>query len=259
MPGFGRPHHSRSAIPKLADHSDWSSQNNVNYIFSYNENLRLAERHLRFDANELCKIVAKSVGQRADDIKVFTKVAEGGSYRVFEAIFSDQLKVIARLPYPCSLPRKYGTASEVATMDFLRIHGIPTPRVYDWSDSSSNSVGSEYIIMERVAGAELEESWYTMTVKERMAIIEKIVDIERTLFNINFPASGSLFFKESLGNNMAQVGIATPAEEPAAPKFCIGPSTEYLWWYQNRNELNVHSGPCITFLLPHKAQMLTCT
>lgn len=114
-------------------------------------------------------------------------------------------------------------------MDFLRLYGVLIPRVYGWSDRSSNSVGSEYIIMERVAGAELEESWYIMIVKERMAIMEKIVDIERILFNMDFPASGSLFFKDSLGNNMDQVGIATSAEEPAALKFCIGPSTEYLW------------------------------
>jgi aminoglycoside phosphotransferase (APT) family kinase protein len=143
-------------------------------LLRYNEVARLAERHFRFDAEELCNIVAKSVGQRADDIKFFTKIAEGGSYRVFEATFHDGLKTIARLPYPCSIPRRYGTASEVATMEFLRLHGVPTPRVFGWSDTSANSVGSEYIIMERVSGKELEETWFTMSLKERMAVIERL-------------------------------------------------------------------------------------
>jgi hypothetical protein len=37
-----------------------------------------------------------------------------------------------------------------------------------------------------------------MTFKERMAVIEKIVKRERILFGVQFPACGSLFFKDSL-------------------------------------------------------------
>jgi aminoglycoside phosphotransferase len=110
-----------------------------------------------------------------DDITTFTKVAEGGSYRVFEATFQDEKRVIVRLPYPSTAPRSYGIASEVATMQFLRLQGVPIPEVFDWSSSTSNPVGSEYIIMERVPGKELEHTWYTMTVQERMDVVEKIV------------------------------------------------------------------------------------
>lgn len=98
--------------------------------------------------------------------------------------------------------------------------------------------------MERVLGKELEESWYTMSMKERMVTIEKIVDLERILFAIDFPASGSLFFDKSLDDSMERVEIQMLSNVKDAPKFCIGPSTEYLWWYQNRNELGIRSGPC---------------
>lgn len=196
-------------------------------ISRYHEATRLAERHLKFNVHELCNIIARSVGQRSDDINVFTKLAEGGCYRVFEATFRDGLKVIARLPYTCSLPLKYGTASEVATMEFLRLHGVPTPRVFDWSDSSTNSIGSEYIVMERVAGTELEKSWYTMSLKERMVVMEKIVGIERILFTIEFPACGSLFFDKSLIKNIDRTEIIASPDLKNAPKFCIGPSTAY--------------------------------
>ena len=63
----------------------------------------------------------RSVGLPSTDIVLFTKIAEGGSYRIFEATFRDGLKVIARLPYPSTIPREFGVASEVATMEFLRI------------------------------------------------------------------------------------------------------------------------------------------
>ena len=79
-------------------------------------------------------------------------------------------------------------------MEFLRMHGIPVPKILDWNSSASNQLGSEYIIMERVSGRELADTWHTMAFKERMAVVEKIVDIERLLFGIQFPASGSLFF-----------------------------------------------------------------
>jgi aminoglycoside phosphotransferase (APT) family kinase protein len=64
------------------------------------------------------------------------------------------------------------------------MHGIPIPKIFDWSSSVSNQLGSEYIIMEWVSGRELADTWDTMTFKERMAVVEKIVDIERVLLDI---------------------------------------------------------------------------
>ncbi|KAH7317928.1 phosphotransferase family protein [Rhexocercosporidium sp. MPI-PUGE-AT-0058] len=173
----------------------------------YNEHLRLSEKQLYFNINELCHLVSKSVGLPHTDIVLVTKLAEGGSYRIFEATFRDGLKAIARLPYPCTVPRKYGVASEVATMEFLRKHGIPVPKILDWSSSAANQLGCEYIIMERVPGKELADTWHTMTFKERMAVVEKIVNIERLLFGIRFPASGSLFFKGFLDPDVKSVDL----------------------------------------------------
>jgi hypothetical protein len=133
-------------------------------VLSYNEHLRLSKRRLYFNINDLCHLVAKSVGLLRTDIALVTKIAEGGSYRIFEATFHNGMKVIARLSYPCT------------------IHG------------------SEYIIMERVSGSELADTWHTMTFKERMAVVKKTVDLERLLFGIRFPASGSLFFQRFLGS-----------------------------------------------------------
>ncbi|KAH8590581.1 serine/threonine protein kinase [Bisporella sp. PMI_857] len=180
----------------------------------YNEDLRLSERRLYFNVNELCSVVAKSVGLPRTDITLFTKIAEGGSYRVFEVTFRDGLKVIVRLPYPSTIPHS---------------HGVPIPKVFDWDSSASNQIGSEYIIMERVQSRELADTWYMMTFKERMAVMEKIIDIERILFSVQFPASGSLFFKDSL--------------DAGVKRICVGPSTEYLWWYQRRSELSANRGP----------------
>lgn len=206
--------------------------------------MRLSERRRWFDIHKLCQAVAKSVGRSTDDITAFAKIAEGGAYRIFEATFQDRTNVVVRLPYPCTIPRAYGIASEVATMEYLRLHGVPIPKVFDWSSSTDNPVQSEYIIMEKVPGKELEHTWYTMTAKERMAVVGKVVDIERMLFAIPFPSSGSIYFKDSVGTQTTTTDLPLAVNLGKTDRFCIGPSTEFLWWYQSRDELAVNQGPC---------------
>ena len=187
--------------------------------------------------------MSKSVGQPVANIALFKKIAEGGSYRVFEATLRNGIKVIVRIPYPCTIPHTHGVASEVATMDFLRRHGIAVPKVLDWSSSSSNIIRSEYIIMERVPGKELEETWYTLSVKERMAIMGKIVAVEQKLFNLKLPAYGSIYYKGSLGPEFSSIDMTSDSSIDLS-RFCIGPSTEYLWWYNRRKDLPTCKGPC---------------
>jgi hypothetical protein len=112
---------------------------------------------------------------------------------------------------------------------FIRLQGVPIPTVFDLSSSASNQVGSEYIIMERVQRRELADTWYTMTFKERMAAVEKIVDVEGILFGVQFPANGSLFFKYSLSASVKSVDMPENNNLKDVGRFCVGPSTEYLW------------------------------
>jgi hypothetical protein len=86
-----------------------------------------------------------------------------------------------------------------------------------------------------------EEESFSVT---RMAMIEKIVEIERILFSIQFPASGSLFFKNTLDPRVRTVDIPKHNSLKDMDRFCVGPSTEYLWWYQMRNELAANRRPC---------------
>jgi len=71
---------------------------------SYNEPCRLAERRLAFNVDELLKAAAKSVNKPISDIKGFRKVAEGGFNRVFDISMKDGSSILARLPYPSTLP-----------------------------------------------------------------------------------------------------------------------------------------------------------
>lgn len=41
-------------------------------------------------------------------------------------------------------------ASEVATMELLRLHGLPVPKIHSYLATPENSAGTEYIFMDLV-------------------------------------------------------------------------------------------------------------
>lgn len=163
---------------------------------------------------------------------------------MFETIFKDNGSVIVRLPYSCSIPHYYGLSNEVATMDFLRNRGLPIPRVYKWNATALNPVGSAYMITEKVQGRLVYDTWNTMSTKERQVFVESIVTLEKRMFEIEFPASGSLYYKHSLNPEIHSVPLPPSLGIPDADQFCVGPSSKLLWWYGGRGELPVLKGPC---------------
>lgn len=206
----------------------------------YNEDLRLRERYLKLNVEELIKAAATSIGRSPEDVATFRKLAEGGFNRIFEVTTHDGSRVIARLPYPSTGPKHYAIPSEVATMTFLRSHGLPVPKIYDYSASPHNPVGSEYILMEKVQGRELSEIWLDLIPQERMKIVSQIVQMETLLFSIKLPAYGSIYHKQDLDSKTQSIDIAAKGD---IGEFCIGPHAHYRWWYQERANLPIDRGP----------------
>ena len=224
-------------------------------FFRYNEARRLSERYLEFDVSELKRTVAKAVSKRPEDIQSLRKLAEGGFNRTFEITTKDGMEIIARLPYPSTLPKRYAVASEVATMDLVRSYGVPVPRIYDYSISNDNPVGSEYIIMEKVSGKEIGHSWYDLSIKDKKSITIDVAELEAILFSIQLPAHGSIYYRRDL--TPSDRGIDIPDREG----FCVGPIASLGWWYDRRDLISISRGPCklslqlIAFML---FAILTC-
>lgn len=209
---------------------------------SYNEHLRLSERYLKFDIAALENAIATASGRSTSDIATFCKLFEGGFNRVFQATFKDGKCTIARLPYPSTVPEHYTVASEVATLNYLRLHGIRTPEVYAWCSTKANPVGAEYIIMEKLGGTPLGDLWYSMTPKEQHKIMKQIVEWETRLMSLELPAYGSIYYRKDL-----QSEKNIPLSGPKDDEFCIGPIAHYSWWHDERSILNIDRGPCKFF------------
>ncbi|KAI4696051.1 uncharacterized protein J4E88_000223 [Alternaria novae-zelandiae] len=197
----------------------------------------MAERRLVFNVPELKKVAAKALNRPASDVYAIEKIAEGGFNRILEVTMDDGSSVLARLPYASTLPRRLAVASEVATLDFLRTKGIPVPRVLDYS-TGENSVGVEYMLIERLPGKPLSDIWFSLAEEERCHILHKIVLMETKLFAFKLPASGSIYYPRDLSANTPRIGI--PGSNGG---LCVGPYASMRWWYGERGNLDIDQGP----------------
>lgn len=153
----------------------------------------------------------------------------------------DGFRFVARIPYPVTEPKFLLVASEVATMDFLRVHGIPVPKVFGYSPDANNSAGTEYIFMELAQGKNLGDVWFALSEQERKTMVERLVQLEARLFGLQFPANGSLYYYDDLPQRERR--IITPSPD-LTRRFCIGPDTSLRLWFGKRLNLSVERGPC---------------
>lgn len=216
----------------------FSYTNRLNHLFSsYNECRRLSERRLPFNVDELKKAAANSVNRPISDIESFRKIAEGGFNRVFEISMEDGSSILARLPYPSTLPRRLAVASEVATLDFVRAYGVPVPQVLGYS-IGDNVVDAEYILMEKLPGRPIGDAWFELSEHERLKVILQIVQLEAKLFSINLPASGSIYYARDLSVDIPRIEI--PGSNDG---LCVGPYAALRWWFGERGDLDIDRGP----------------
>ncbi|OJD20217.1 hypothetical protein ACJ73_08451 [Blastomyces percursus] len=173
-------HHHADTNPKSVTEQCLFSYTSSRFL--YNESIRLRERYVEFDVAALKE----------------AKLSEGVFNRVFLVKLEDNSQVIVKIPFDHSVPRTYATASEVATITFLRSKGIPAPMIYGWSCTADNPVGVEYIVMELALGIGLNSNWFELTKKQQLTVATEAIDIEKKLFAIPFSATGSIYFKRDI-------------------------------------------------------------
>ncbi|CEO60417.1 Putative Mitochondria protein Fmp29 [Penicillium brasilianum] len=186
---FARPISTIQKMPESCDLFEYTSGRWI-----YNDDLRHRERRRVFNVSELKRLAALAIQQEEVDVIGFEKLAEGGFNRSFLITMRDGYRFVARIPYPATEPNLLVVASEVAMLEFLRAHDIPVPKVLGYSAVANNRAGTEYIFMEPVRGQNLGGIWYTLSERERRELVARIVQLESRLFELQFPASGSLYF-----------------------------------------------------------------
>ncbi|KAL8993124.1 MAG: hypothetical protein Q9188_007406, partial [Gyalolechia gomerana] len=211
----------------------------------FNEAKQLARRYVRFDINELARVVAESVGSRS--CQNVEKFAEGQFNKVFLMTTEDGKEVIAKVPQPNAGLPHFTTASEVATMDYARnVLGLPVPKIYAWnSETSKSPVGAEYIIMEKAPGIELAHVWPKLLGNQRRDIVKQIVQFEKRFVASTFPGIGSLYYAESLDESVRFImsSEGRPENCPSPETFVIGPTTDQRFCEEGRSDIDCDRGP----------------
>ncbi|KAG6888613.1 hypothetical protein C0995_007042 [Termitomyces sp. Mi166 len=182
-------------------------------------------------------LAAQSVGRSSEDIDTFVKLAEGGFNRTFLITMHDGFEMVARIPYPVTVPKFYTFASEVATMRFLCSFGLPVPEVYGYSPSSDNAARTEYIFMEFVRGTKLSDIWLKLEEADVASVLRQLAQLESQMMSIPFPAGGSLYYTDDLQKVAGRTVIPLKDE-----RFSIGPDARLHMWYGRRLQLDVNRG-----------------
>lgn len=230
-------------MPETAD-SDCFEYTSGRWI--YNDTLRHTERKKTFNVPAFKRLAAQSINRPENDLTGFEKLAEGGFNRTFLITMRDGFKFVARIPFPVTQPKSLLIASEVATMDYLRLQGLPIPRVFGYSTTADNPAGTEYIFMELVTGTNLGDVWFDLSEQEQTTVITNLVQLESKLMNLHFPASGSLYYSSDLPDDCPQIPIqpgSSASKQSGEKQFCIGPDTSFRLWFGKRLHLRVERGP----------------
>ncbi|EFQ99332.1 phosphotransferase enzyme family protein [Nannizzia gypsea CBS 118893] len=211
----------------------------------WGEHQQLEARYVKFDMHELLRVAATALG--SNSCTKILKVSEGQHSKVFQLTMDNGHEVIAKLPNPNAGRQHFITASEVATMDFLRnaLH-FPIPKVYAWSSKSDNSVGAEYIIMEKQSGIMLGDVWTTMKGKQKASIVQQVVEFEKTLTSTKFTKIGGLYYKEDLHTSSKRdspLYVDGNGNDVYSAEFEIGPTNHRSFFDFGKGGLDIDCGP----------------
>ncbi|KAH8717009.1 kinase-like domain-containing protein [Phaeosphaeriaceae sp. PMI808] len=202
----------------------------------WSEREQLEARFRYFNISSLKQAACQVVG--AIMCVSLEKIGDGNYNKAYRLVMEDGQRVIAKISHPNSGPEMLTTASEVATIDFVRtVLGLPVPNVLAWSATNQGPVEAEYIIMEEAKGSQLHEVWSDLHVRIKRDIIHRMVDIEKRLLSISFQ------------NNLprCEPAVLTTGSREVTnfvqSRFCIGPIVKKEFWVKERSKLHKHHGP----------------
>jgi hypothetical protein len=103
-------------------------------------------------------------------------------------------------------------------------------------------------MMEKAPGIQLFERWDKISEMDKLGIVKQLAKLEGEMTGIRFPASGSLYLRESMSEENGDASIALDHDADPSGRFCIGPSCERGWYSLDKHAAALHPqfnrGPC---------------
>ena len=125
----------------------------------------------------------------------------------------------------------YKVQSEVATMEYVRINTtIPVPRAYAFDSSMNNTVGLEWILMEKIQGRSYGDAAEYMSIEAKLEVQRKIAEWMDQLSKLTFDGIGSLYCQWDRAS-------------PDFGQFKLGPIVHQTFMPAKRAQYEVFHGP----------------
>ncbi|KAJ1334143.1 phosphotransferase [Microdochium nivale] len=183
-------------------------------------------------------------------------LAAGANHNAYEVCDHGRATHVFRVAIPIDPHLK--TASEIATLDFLRQHTtIPVPRTVAWQTSRANPLGYEWVLMDKVPGVQLAQLWDHMPLQKKFAFADSMAVFMNQLWSceLKFTEIGSLYHRMPAGQENTDLDTAhsypflTPATTPNIPsankdqRFRVGPAIDGAFYNGRRIHLGSYRGP----------------
>ncbi|GBF63694.1 altered inheritance of mitochondria protein 9 [Trichophyton mentagrophytes] len=192
--------------------------------FLRDEAKELAQRFVKFDVNELANIAARVSGPGTRECVKVEKMADGLYSKALLLTMDDGVQVIGKVPNPNAGIPRFTTASEVATMDFVRnILGTPAPKVLGWSSGTDNP--------------------NKLDVEVKVNIVKEIAGYQRDWTLTSFSQYGSIYYKEDIPNSTSLMYTNKIGEQVTDDRFTVGPSTSRQNFDDGRASVRFGRGP----------------
>lgn len=101
--------------------------------------------------------------------------------------------------------------------------------------------------MEKQLGVVLTDVWDTIKGKQKVQILDQVVDIERRLAATKFSQFGSLYYKDDLPEHSdctSSLYLDSTGNEVRSDTFGIGPTNHRSFFDFGRGQLDIERGPC---------------
>jgi hypothetical protein len=125
---------------------------------------------------------------------------------------------------------------------------LPVPKIYAWNSKASESpVEAEYMLMEKQTGVVLTDVWDTLKGKQKLRILDQVIEMERRLAGTKFSKFGSLYYKDDLpdiSNTTSHLYVDSTGKEVRSERFAIGPTNHRSLFDFGRGALDIDRGPC---------------
>jgi hypothetical protein len=108
-------------------------------------------------------------------------------------------------------------------------------------------LGAEYIIMEKQGAIVLTDVWDTLKGKQKVQILDQVVDMKTRLAATKFSKFGSLYYKDDLPdipNTNSPLYVDSTRKEVRSERFVIGSTNHRSFFDFGRDALDIDRGPC---------------